>query len=188
MNCILSSEMTFQNEAISKTMTAAAGEDINWESVVNNELPRLYNYFRYRLGDESIAEELTSVVLEKAWTKRQRYRKDRAAFSTWLFAIAQKEVWMYFRKRRTTLSISVAEDGTGETAEDVVQHAQDIRQLSRLLVDLPEREQEILSLKFGADLNNREIAVVMELSESNVGTILNRVLQRLHEQWKVQDE
>ncbi len=169
-------------------MTVTSGEDINWDSVVINELPRLYNYFRYRLGDESVAEELTSVVLEKAWTKRQRYRKDRAAFSTWLFAIAQKEVLMYLRKRRITLPISIAEDVTGETAEEAVQHSQDIRQLSRLLMNLPEREQEILSLKFGADLNNREIAVVMELSESNVGTILNRVLQRLHEQWKVQDE
>ena len=41
-------------------------DDINWDSVVSNELPRLYNYFRYRLGDESIAEDLTSVVLEKS--------------------------------------------------------------------------------------------------------------------------
>ena len=169
-------------------MTAVSGEDINWDSVVNDELPRLYNYFRYRLGDESVAEELTSVVLEKAWTKRNRYRKDRAAFATWLFAIAQKEVLMYLRKRRITLPISMVEDATGETAEDVAQHSQDIRQLSRLLVNLPVREREILSLKFGADLNNREIAVVMELSESNVGTILHRVLQRLHGQWKVQDE
>jgi RNA polymerase sigma-70 factor, ECF subfamily len=180
--------MTFQNKAILKSMTVVSSEDINWDSVVNNELPRLYNYFRYRLGDELVAEELTSVVLEKAWTKRQRYRKDRAAFATWLFAIAKKEVLMYLRKRRVTLPISMAEAVTGDTTEDMVQHTQDIRQLSYLLTNLPEREREILALKYGADLNNREIAVVMELSESNVGTILNRVLQRLRGQWKVQDE
>lgn len=179
--------MTFQNRAIQKATTASV-EDINWDSVVNNELPRLYNYFRYRLGDESVAEELTSTVLEKAWTKRHHYRKDRAAFSTWLFAIAQNEVIAYLRKRRVTLPISMAEAVTGDTTEDMVQHTQDIRQLSYLLTNLPEREREILALKYGADLNNREIAVVMELSESNVGTILNRVLQRLHGQWKVQDE
>lgn len=170
-------------------MTAAvSGEDINWDSVVNNELPRLYNYLRYRLGDESIAEELTSVVLEKAWTKRHRYRKDRAAFSTWLFAIAQKEVLMYLRKRRVTLPISMAENVTGETAEDIVQYSQDIKHLSLLLIIMPEREREIVSLKFGADLNNREISVITGLSESNVGTILSRVLQKLREQWQVQDE
>jgi len=91
---------------------------------------------------------------------------------------------MYFRKRRITLPISMAEDVMGETTEDVVQHSQDIKQLSRLLGNLPEREREIVALKFGADLNNREIAVVMELSETNVGTILNRVLQKLREQWE----
>ena len=157
-------------------------DDINWDSVVSNELPRLYNYFRYRLGDDSVAEDLTSVVLEKAWTKRHRYRKDRAAFSTWLFAIAQNEVISYLRKRRITLPISMAEEVTSETAEDMAEQAQDFGQLSSLLANLPERERELVSLKFGADLNNREISVITRLSESNVGTLLSRILQKLREQ------
>jgi len=173
--------MTFQNEAIQGTMTTSI-DDINWDSVVSNELPRLYNYFRYRLGDESVAEDLTSVVLEKAWTKRHRYRKDRAAFSTWLFAIAQNEVISYLRKRRITLPISMAEEVTSENAEDMAEQAQDFGQLSSLLANLPERERELVSLKFGADLNNREISVITSLSESNVGTLLNRILQKLREQ------
>jgi len=173
--------MTLQNEAIQKTMTTSI-DDINWDSVVSNELPRLYNYFRYRLGDDSVAEDLTSVVLEKAWTKRHRYRKDRAAFSTWLFAIAQNEVISYLRKRRITLPISMAEEVTSETAEDMAEQAQDFGQLSSLLANLPERERELVSLKFGADLNNREISVITRLSESNVGTLLSRILQKLREQ------
>lgn len=173
--------MTVQNEAIGKTMTASV-EDINWDSVVKDELPRLYNYFRYRLGDESVAEELTSTVLEKAWTKRHRYRKDRATFSTWLFAIARNEVITYLRKRRITLPISMAEEVTSETTEKMAEQSQDLSYLSHLLADLPEREREIISLKFGADLNNREISTVMKLSESNVGTILSRALQKLLEQ------
>ena len=173
--------MTLQNEAIQKTMTTST-DDMNWDSVVSNELPRLYNYFRYRLGDDSVAEDLTSVVLEKAWTKRHRYRKDRAAFSTWLFAIAQNEVITYIRRRRITLPISMAEKVTGETTENMTEQAQDLGQLSHLLVNLPERERELVSLKFGADLNNREISTLTGLSESNVGTILSRVLQKLREQ------
>lgn len=176
--------MTIQNKAIQKIM-AASVEEINWDSVVKDELPRLYNYFRYRLGDEGAAEDLTSVVLEKAWLKRHRYRKDRAAFSVWLFSIAKNEVVGYLRKRRVSLPISMAETASGEGIEPRLEHSQDIQQLSRLLVDLPERERELISLKFGADLNNREIATITGLSESNVGTILSRALQKLREQWKV---
>lgn len=167
---------------------ATAIEEINWDSVVNNELPRLYNYFRYRLGDEGVAEDLTSTTLEKAWLKRHRYSKDRAAFSTWLFSIAKNEVVNYLRKRRISLPLSMAETAADESAERNMEKIQDIQRLSRLLADLPEREQELISLKFGAELNNREITAVVGLSESNVGTILSRVIQKLREQWKVQDE
>ena len=163
-------------------------EDINWDSVVNNEIPKLYNYFRYRLGDEAVAEDLTSIVLEKAWLKRNCYRKDRAAFSVWLFAIAKNEVAAYLRKRRISIPFSVAEKAADETAEHILEHSQDLQMLSRLLADLSERECELISLKFGAELNNREISTVTGLSESNVGTILSRVLQKLRERWKVQDE
>lgn len=173
--------MTIQNEAIQKAMIVSI-EDINWDSVVEDELPRLYNYFRYRLGDEAIADELTSTVLEKAWTKRRRYRKDRASFSTWLFAIARSEVVAYFRKRHITLPISIAEQATGDTIENAAEQSQDLSHLSRLLADLPERERDIISLKFGADLNNREISVITSLSESNVGTLLSRILRKLREQ------
>ena len=159
-------------------------DDINWDSVVSNELPKLYNYFRYRLGDEVVAKDLTSVVLEKAWLKRHRYCKDRAAFSTWLFAIAKNEVIGYLSKQHISLPVSIAEKATGETAEQMLEQSQDLRQLTHLLAVLPERERELISLKFGADLNNREIAVVTGLSESNVGTILSRVLQKLREQWE----
>jgi RNA polymerase sigma-70 factor, ECF subfamily len=179
--------MTVQNKAVQKSM-AASVEEINWDSVVNNELPRLYNYFRYRLGDESIAEDLTSVVLEKSWLKRHQYCKDRAAFSVWLFSIAKNEVIGYLRKRQVSFPISMAETVMGETIEHRLERSQDIQQLSYLLADLTDRERELISLKFGADLNNREISTVTGLSESNVGTTLSRVLQKLREQWKVQDE
>jgi RNA polymerase sigma factor (sigma-70 family) len=179
--------MTVKNKAIQTSSTATV-EEIDWNSVVNNELPRLYNYFRYRLGDEGVAEDLTSVVLERAWLKRFRYRKDRAAFSVWLFSIAKNEVIGYLRKRQISLPISRAETAGGETIEHHLEQSQDIQQLSHLLAGLSERECELISLKFGADLNNREISTVTGLSESNVGTILSRILQKLREQWKVQDE
>jgi RNA polymerase sigma-70 factor, ECF subfamily len=183
MGRVLIREMTVQNKVI-QTEVACSVKNINWDSVVSNELPRLYNYFRYRLGDETVAEELTSVVLEKAWIKRHHYRKDRAAFSAWLFAIAKNEVVAYLRKRRISVPISMAEKATGETTEQILEHSQDLQTLAWLLADLPERERELIALKYGADLNNREISTLTRLSESNVGTILSRVLQKLREQWE----
>jgi RNA polymerase sigma-70 factor, ECF subfamily len=52
------------------------------------------------------------------------------------------------------------------------------------LVGLPEREQELIALKYGADLTNREIARLTGLSETNVGSILYRVVRKLRQRWE----
>ena len=48
---------------------------------------------------------------------------------------------------------------------------------------LPEREREVIALRYGSGLTNRAIARLTGLSESNVGTILHRTVARLREAW-----
>ena len=52
-----------------------------------------------------------------------------------------------------------------------------------LLAALPERERELLALKYGADATNRAIATITGLGESNVGTILHRTVVSLRARW-----
>ncbi|RPJ18915.1 MAG: hypothetical protein EHM33_31170, partial [Chloroflexi bacterium] len=64
-------------------------EEIDWEAAYKEYLPRVYNFFCYRVSDESLAEDLTAGTFEKAWRARSRFRRDLSAFSTWLFTIAR---------------------------------------------------------------------------------------------------
>jgi RNA polymerase sigma-70 factor (ECF subfamily) len=57
-----------------------------------------------------------------------------------------------------------------------------------MLISLPAREREIFSLKYGAQFTNRSIAKIVGLTESNVGTILHRLVSRLREQWEHENE
>ena len=59
----------------------------------------------------------------------------------------------------------------------------DFLRLSALLADLPERDRELLALKYGAGATNRAIAKLTGLGESNVGTILHRVVAALRTRW-----
>jgi RNA polymerase sigma-70 factor (ECF subfamily) len=52
-----------------------------------------------------------------------------------------------------------------------------------LTLSLSDRERELIALKYGAELNNRLIARLTGLSESNVGSILHRVIGSLREKW-----
>ena len=52
----------------------------DWDALYAAEMPRVYNFFRYRVGDGPVAEDLTSATFEKAWRARDRYRRDLASF------------------------------------------------------------------------------------------------------------
>ena len=60
-------------------------------------LPKVYRFVRYRIEDEATAEDLTSVVFEKALVKFHAYESQRASFSTWVFTIARNTVIDHFR-------------------------------------------------------------------------------------------
>ena len=63
-------------------------------------MPRIYNYFRFRVGTDADAEDLTAHTFGRAWRARERYRQDLAGFSTWLFAIAHNVAVDFLRARR----------------------------------------------------------------------------------------
>jgi RNA polymerase sigma-70 factor (ECF subfamily) len=167
---------------------AAVAEPI-FEKYYRAELPRVYNFFRYRFGDDQCAEDLTSETFEKAWRNRHRYRNDLAAFSTWLFTIARRVALDHYRKRSYEIPLEeIFNVSSDELVEDINQHSADIAHLSVLLARLADRERELVALKYGAELTNRAIARISGLSESNVGVILHRTIQHLRSEWEKDHE
>jgi RNA polymerase sigma-70 factor (ECF subfamily) len=67
--------------------------------------------------------------------------------------------------------------------EQVIQQQQDKERLRKIILELPEREQDLIALKYGAGLTNRAIAEITELTESNVGSILHRTVINLRKKW-----
>ena len=156
----------------------------DWDAVYAEQLPRVYNFFRYRFGDSADAEDLTARTFEKAWRARDRYRRDVAAFSTWLFTIARHVATDHYRRARPVVPLSeIADLAGGPSPEDHAAEQSDAARLARLLGGLPVRERELLALKYGAGMTNRAIAQATGLSESNVGTIVHRAVQTLRARW-----
>jgi RNA polymerase sigma-70 factor, ECF subfamily len=164
-------------------------EEIDWEAAYRDYLPRVYNFFCYHVSDDSLAEDLTAVTFEKAWRGRSRYRRDLGAFSTWLFTIARNVATDHFRRKDRELPLEKAgKQADPASLEETVQHHQDFAQLISILSKFSARERELLAFKYGAGLNNREIARLTRLSETNVGTILNRTVEKLRMEMEVDHE
>ena len=167
------------------TWLGASATEADFEQLYQAELPRIYNFFRYRVGDDQLAEDLTSATFEKAWRNRERYRRDLAAFSTWLFTIAQRVAVDHLRRQRFTVSLDeVAHVSSEENIEALTQQRAEFKRLSILLARLADRDRELVALKYGAGLTNRTIASLTGLTESNVGVLLHRALQTLRTEWE----
>lgn len=160
---------------------------IDWEHVYWEVAPRVFNFFRYRTEETEVAQDLTSRTFLQAWRYRHSYQHDMGAFEAWLFQIARNVFSAYIKEnKKQPVSLKDVEYLQSDfSLEDVVHDKFVSERLYRLLLQLPSREQDIIAMKFGAGLTNRAIARVMELSESNIGTILHRTIQTLRIQWEL---
>ena len=151
-------------------------------------LPKVFRYVRYRVNDLQVAEDLTSEVFEKALTSFSKFASDKASFSTWRFTIARNTVIDHYRVRGRRKTVSL-EEATIEVSsseprpEEAVEKQEERERLRACLSELSREEQEIISLKFGSGLNNRQIARTIGLSESNVGTKLCRAVRKLRDRF-----
>jgi len=158
----------------------------DWEQVYAEQLPRVLNFFRYRLVDTADVEDLTARTFEKAWRARHGYRRDVAGFATWLLMIARNVAIDHLRARERyeLLDVATAVPSLDKSPEQqAVQHS-DAQRLAALLATLPPRQRELIAMKYGADMTNRAIARATGLTESNVGTILHRAVEELRGRWR----
>jgi RNA polymerase sigma-70 factor (ECF subfamily) len=146
--------------------------------------PRVFAYVYARVGNVHLTEDLVSEVFERAYTKADSLRSDNA-YSTWLFTIARNAIISNGRKRsrETIVDPEVMGDiapAVGSVEGQVLQQ-EELRDVARLVRCFPQREQDIISLKFDAELSNTQIAEIMGLTEPNIRVIIFRALRKLRE-------
>jgi RNA polymerase sigma-70 factor, ECF subfamily len=174
-----------QAEIVEKVGSSAAGI---FAELYEQYLPKVFRYISYRISDVPLAEDLTSTVFEKALTKFKSFNTDKASFSTWIFTIARNTLTDYYRVKSNKPMVSLEEPftpaGPEVSPEEEIDRAEDIRILNSCLGRLSAPEQEIISLKFGAEMTNRQIAGMLKLTESNVAVIIYRAVRKLRDSFR----
>jgi RNA polymerase sigma-70 factor (ECF subfamily) len=152
-------------------------------AIYDHYYPRIFNYVRYRIGDQEITEDITAQIFEKALTRINQYAPNRGPLVGWLFGITRHAVRDYLRiqKRRRWLSLDalIKRDSADPLPEQLIIQNDLHAQVLGAVSELCDREKDLIALKFGARMTNRQIAVLTELSESNVGVILYRTVHKL---------
>jgi RNA polymerase sigma-70 factor, ECF subfamily len=153
---------------------------MSFESLYRESRDDLYAYVAGLLRDRSAAEEVTAQAFERAWRRRRQIDRTRGTPRSWLFGIARNAALDELR-RRSRLT-AAPEDPAGDPSEavrDPAEAAIDRTLLHEALDALGGRDRELVALKFFAGLSNAEIASVIGTSETNAGTRLHRVVEKL---------
>jgi RNA polymerase sigma-70 factor (ECF subfamily) len=100
----------------------------------------------------------------------------------WVFGIARNAALDELRKRKRQAVLErEPEDTEGVLPEDEADLALRRQAVRAALASLDGRERDLIALKFAGGLSNGEIARVLRMSESNVGTRLHRTITKLRE-------
>jgi RNA polymerase sigma factor (sigma-70 family) len=145
--------------------------------------PRVYTYFRYRCSDPHTCDDLASQTFEQALTHLDEYDPSRGPFVAWLFGIARNAACSHFRRGRKFQWLPLEKiwtlSGPDPQPEEQAEQKDEERRLVEAVSCLPDRQRDLLALKFSGGLNNREIAGLTGLSEQNVAVIVHRSIQSL---------
>ena len=138
----------------------------------------VYGYVATLLRDRAAAEDVTAQAFERAYRKRRTFDRRRGEERAWLFGIARNAALDELRRRRRVATL-VAEPLDDVESDDLADVALRRTAVRNALAKLAGRERELVALKFHAGLSNGEIAAVLGVSESTVGTRLHRVIEKL---------
>lgn len=125
-----------------------------------------------------------------------RYFRDRPdgeleALAPWLFTVCRRLLIDHQRKHHrivpmnaaTALTLDTAIDESAAPPDRAAVQSDDTSRLRHLITSLPERQRELVRLKFEAGLSYRDIAAATGLTVTNVGTLLHHAVQSLREQF-----
>jgi RNA polymerase sigma factor, sigma-70 family len=147
---------------------------ITSEKIYHEYKDQLRRYIQRRINHPQDAEDLLSCVFLKIHEHLHTYDSGKASLSTWIYTITHNTVNDYLRKQYHSPIFDTEEDALVDYAEDdlpvldkIIQKEQ-LESLGAALEYLPEREREIIILRFYYQYTSPQIAAMMGLSHENV--------------------
>jgi RNA polymerase sigma-70 factor (ECF subfamily) len=141
---------------------------------------RVYRYLYSHVDNAADAEDLTAQVFMSAWESLERYR-EQGNFPAWLFSISRNKVKDFYRRQRQQLPLDEAHPQLRQDWDslDRVELDESLCSLSALVEKLDPDQQELLRLRFAADLSYAEIAGILKKREAAVKMAMTRLLRQL---------
>ena len=165
------------------------GDAASFEILLRRYRLPLVSYFRRMVRDQGLAEDLAQEVFLRVYKSRERYQPE-ARFTTWLYRIATNLALNAIRDRRDEVSDTAGDDSEGgpvlerfvdpqPTVEQRLMQGDRERLIRQAVEALPENQRAAVILHKYQEVDYRQIAGILSVSESAVKSLLFRAYETL---------
>ena len=138
---------------------------------------KVYSKCLSLLKEEALANDATQDIFMKIFLNLSRF-EEKSKFSTWVYSITYNYCIDFLRKRKKEQGLFSDEmDETPDVAEEVPDYKLleiEVERLKNVLEQIPPGDKEVLLMKYREELSVREIAEVLDKTESAIKMKIKR--------------
>ncbi|HXB11752.1 MAG TPA: sigma-70 family RNA polymerase sigma factor [Bacteroidia bacterium] len=160
----------------------AKAEPAKFEALYNRYYEPILSFVYKRVETKESAYDITQQVFLNAMLKLNQFKHTGTPFSSWLYRIAINEINQLYRKEKTQRTVKVEEEELRYMANEL-DDEEDIEtryeKVSEALSALPEEDIQVVELRFFERRAFKEIAEILNITESNAKVKLYRIIDKL---------
>ena len=153
-----------------------------YEDVYSANYSKVVQYINKKIGNYSEAEDLASEVFLYAYKHYDEYDSEKSSINTWLYLIVNSRLKNYYRDTKVSVDL---ESVVGVLADESIDLEQCVyleqigSQLAEAIGRLPERQAQIIRMRFFEQRSSNDIAERLNITPVNVRVQLSRALDKL---------
>ena len=177
MNTVIPSKYTDADLVKSYTN----GSEIALETLVNRHKLQIFNFINSKINDRDTSEDIfQDTFIKVIRTLKNGLYNEEGKFLPWIMRIAHNLVIDHFRKSNRIPTIENKEEfdifqfvsDTAPNAENILIEDQILKDIQKLIQELPHDQKEVLIMRLYRDMSFKEIA---ENTKVSINTALGRM-------------
>ena len=183
--------MVAMDQDLELMLRVQRGDAESFDALLARHRAPLIHFLVRMVRERALAEDLAQEVFLRVYQARRRWKPD-AKFSTWLYRIATNLALNALRDAKGTAAPTAPEDGKGEneaarlpdpgpSAVERMMSSERERAIRAAVESLPANQRAAVILHKYQDVDYRQIAKILGVTESALKSLLFRAYETLRE-------
>ena len=142
------------------------------------------HYLMKKTGNREDAEDLACEAFIYCYKNYDKFNAQKSSYSTWLYLIVNSRLKNFYRDKRENVWIDELENVLPADSDDMGKavYLEQMRgELARAIMELPEKQQTAIRMRYFEEKGFDEIAAVLGTNIGNARVIVSRALNKMEE-------